>query len=151
MGTICVNWILEIVARLTGATRSHHTPPREGDVQKTKADVSLARQLLGYEPKVGIEEGLRAVGCVVKGRRRGDSGLIGPATFSASVPVFANPASRSTVKAVLAAANTHHRRREALGQAEQGVLALSTIKVSSAGTWPISKAAMTSAKASERW
>ena len=55
-----VNRILEIVAGLTGATpEPKHTPPREGDVLRTEADVSLARRLIGYEPKVDIEEGLR--------------------------------------------------------------------------------------------
>jgi nucleoside-diphosphate-sugar epimerase len=54
-----VNRILEIVARLTGATPAPvHTAVREGDVRRTEADVSLARRLIGYEPKVDIEEGL---------------------------------------------------------------------------------------------
>ena len=34
-------------------------PPRAGDVRLTEADVSLAGDLLGFEPKVTIEEGLR--------------------------------------------------------------------------------------------
>ena len=47
-----VNRILEIVAGLTGATpEPEHTPPREGDVLRTEADVSLARRLIGYEPR----------------------------------------------------------------------------------------------------
>jgi UDP-glucose 4-epimerase len=57
---ITVNRILEIVAALTGTTPEPvHTSAREGDVRRTEADVSLARRLLGYEPIVGIEEGLR--------------------------------------------------------------------------------------------
>ena len=55
-----VNRILEIIAGLTGATpEPEHTPPREGDVLRTEADVSLARRLIGYEPRVAIDEGLR--------------------------------------------------------------------------------------------
>jgi nucleoside-diphosphate-sugar epimerase len=55
-----VNRILEIVAELIGAKPEPvHTPPREGDVRKTEADVSLARRAIGYEPKIDIEEGLR--------------------------------------------------------------------------------------------
>ena len=43
-----VNRILEIVAGLTdSAPEPVHTPPREGDVRRTEADVSLARQLIG--------------------------------------------------------------------------------------------------------
>ncbi|MGH9749202.1 MAG: GDP-mannose 4,6-dehydratase [Candidatus Polarisedimenticolia bacterium] len=34
-------------------------PPQPGDVVATHADVEKARRLLGYEPKVGIEEGVR--------------------------------------------------------------------------------------------
>ena len=34
-------------------------PPQPGDVVTTHADVEKARRLLGYEPKVGIEEGIR--------------------------------------------------------------------------------------------
>ena len=36
-----------------------HDPPRKGDALHSLADVSLARQLLGYEPRVSFEEGLR--------------------------------------------------------------------------------------------
>jgi UDP-glucose 4-epimerase len=57
-----VNRILEIVAGLTGTTPDPvHAPAREGDVRRTEADVSLTRRLLGYEPQVGIEEGLGRV------------------------------------------------------------------------------------------
>jgi nucleoside-diphosphate-sugar epimerase len=34
-------------------------PPRQGDVRDSQADLTLARQLLGYEPQVSFEEGLR--------------------------------------------------------------------------------------------
>ena len=54
-----VNGVLAILADLVGATPDPvHTPPREGDVRKTDADVSLARSLIGYEPKIGMQEGL---------------------------------------------------------------------------------------------
>lgn len=36
-----------------------HEPPRVGDVRDSLADISQARRLLGYEPQVGFEEGLR--------------------------------------------------------------------------------------------
>ena len=55
-----VNRILEVVAGLTDAIpEPTHTPSREGDVRRTEADVSLARRLIGYDPKVDIAEGLR--------------------------------------------------------------------------------------------
>jgi len=34
-------------------------PPRKGDVLHSLADISLARQVLGYEPQISFEEGLR--------------------------------------------------------------------------------------------
>jgi UDP-glucuronate 4-epimerase len=34
-------------------------PPQSGDVERTYADVSKSRQLLGYEPRVPLETGLR--------------------------------------------------------------------------------------------
>jgi len=34
-------------------------PPREGDVHDSQADIYKARHLLGYEPSVAFDEGLR--------------------------------------------------------------------------------------------
>jgi UDP-glucose 4-epimerase len=36
-----------------------HAPPRTGDVRESLADISEARQRLGYEPQIDFEEGLR--------------------------------------------------------------------------------------------
>ena len=36
-----------------------YDPPRKGDVLHSLADISLARQVLGYEPQVSFEEGLK--------------------------------------------------------------------------------------------
>ena len=40
-------------------TNPLYAPPREGDVLHSQADISLAKRLLGYEPRVSFEEGLR--------------------------------------------------------------------------------------------
>lgn len=37
----------------------HHTSARPGDVERSWADIGLARQTLGYAPKVDFEQGLR--------------------------------------------------------------------------------------------
>jgi UDP-glucose 4-epimerase len=55
--------LLELIAilnRLLG-TRIEpvHAPPRVGDVRESLADITQARQRLGYEPPVDFEEGLR--------------------------------------------------------------------------------------------
>ena len=53
----------EIVALLNKIFGRQVTPrydsPRRGDVLHSQAGISLARQVLGYEPMVGFEEGLR--------------------------------------------------------------------------------------------
>ncbi len=36
-----------------------HLPPQPGDVPRTWADISRAHEVLGYHPKVPLEEGLR--------------------------------------------------------------------------------------------
>jgi nucleoside-diphosphate-sugar epimerase len=55
-----VNAILRIAAELTDAAPEPvHTAPREGDVRRTQADISLAGRLIGYRPRVDIQEGLR--------------------------------------------------------------------------------------------
>jgi UDP-glucose 4-epimerase len=55
-----VNELLQTIGELTGARpEPAHEPPREGDVQLTEADVSLAWELIRYEPRVDIREGLR--------------------------------------------------------------------------------------------
>ena len=36
-----------------------HTEPRPGDIRASQADVTAARQVLGFEAKVSFEEGLR--------------------------------------------------------------------------------------------
>jgi UDP-glucose 4-epimerase len=41
------------------AVQPRHEPPRVGDVRESLADITLARQHLGYEPAVEFEEGLR--------------------------------------------------------------------------------------------
>lgn len=36
-----------------------HDPPREGDIRDSQADITQARGVLGYDPPVDFEEGLR--------------------------------------------------------------------------------------------
>jgi nucleoside-diphosphate-sugar epimerase len=44
---------------------------RAGDVRHSQADIGLARQLLGYEPAVGFEDGLRRTIAWYRDSRRG--------------------------------------------------------------------------------
>jgi nucleoside-diphosphate-sugar epimerase len=56
-----VNDLLETLKEITGRTdiQADYQPPRAGDVLHTLADLTRARELLGYEPRTGLQEGLR--------------------------------------------------------------------------------------------
>ncbi|HTE22536.1 MAG TPA: NAD-dependent epimerase/dehydratase family protein [Candidatus Limnocylindria bacterium] len=55
-----VNEVKTLIEKYTGKQLSlEHRPPRVGDVAHTNADVSMAKELLGYEPTVRFEEGLQ--------------------------------------------------------------------------------------------
>jgi nucleoside-diphosphate-sugar epimerase len=59
-GRISLNALLDALRAITGArVAARHAPPRPGDVRDSQADISRARELLGYEPIVPFEEGLR--------------------------------------------------------------------------------------------
>jgi UDP-glucose 4-epimerase len=63
--------LLELVAEAVGVrVEPRFEPPREGDIRRSHADVRLARRLLGYEPRVGIEEGIRRTVAWFAARRR---------------------------------------------------------------------------------
>jgi len=52
--------LLEVLNRLLGTQiEPRFDPPRPGDVRESLADITQARRLLGYEPQVDFEEGLR--------------------------------------------------------------------------------------------
>ncbi len=52
--------LLDALNELLGTSvKPTHAPPRPGDIRESLADITLARQLLGYEPRVSFREGLR--------------------------------------------------------------------------------------------
>lgn len=52
---------LEIVQGLTGRTLDvRHAPREHGDARDTAADTTLARELLGFAPQTGLQQGLQA-------------------------------------------------------------------------------------------
>jgi len=55
--------LLELLAQLNGLLGLRiepiHAPPRAGDIRESLADITAARQALGYEPLLGFDEGLR--------------------------------------------------------------------------------------------
>jgi nucleoside-diphosphate-sugar epimerase len=59
-GRISLNTLFETMRQLVGAdVRPTYAEPRQGDVRDSQADISKARQVLGYEPKVSFEDGLK--------------------------------------------------------------------------------------------
>jgi UDP-glucose 4-epimerase len=57
---ITVNSILRQINKITGKDVSPiYADPRAGDIKHSQADVTLAKERLGYQAKVGFEEGLR--------------------------------------------------------------------------------------------
>lgn len=58
---ITLNQLLEELKQLTGRTEvtAEYREPRVGDVRHSLADVTIAQELLGYESKVDLREGLQ--------------------------------------------------------------------------------------------
>jgi UDP-glucose 4-epimerase len=59
-GRYTLNHTLRLLEKFAGRpSNAKYGPPREGDIRDSQADVSLARQKFGFDPRVGFEEGLR--------------------------------------------------------------------------------------------
>ena len=52
------SWSVNYLAKLIGGPR-RYLPKRPGDVLHTKADITLAKKLLGWQPKTSFEEGIK--------------------------------------------------------------------------------------------
>jgi nucleoside-diphosphate-sugar epimerase len=57
---ITLNDTLKLLEKISGKpVRAKYDPPRTGDILHSQADISLGRRVLGYNPRVAFEEGLR--------------------------------------------------------------------------------------------
>jgi UDP-glucose 4-epimerase len=57
---VTVNQIIDEINSLLGKNvKSNYTDARPGDVKHSLADISLAKEVIGYEPVVMFDEGLR--------------------------------------------------------------------------------------------
>jgi UDP-N-acetylglucosamine/UDP-N-acetyl-alpha-D-glucosaminouronate 4-epimerase len=55
-----VNEVADAIERILGKhVERRHGPPRVGDIRASWADITAARETLGWEPTVGLEDGLR--------------------------------------------------------------------------------------------
>jgi UDP-glucose 4-epimerase len=57
--TSLLSLVRQLNSLLGTAVEPMHAPQRPGDIRESLADITAARSLLGYEPKVDFEEGLR--------------------------------------------------------------------------------------------
>jgi len=57
---ISLNQLVRLLEKILGvAAKVEYQPPRSGDVRHSLADINLAKNALGYSPRVSIEDGLR--------------------------------------------------------------------------------------------
>ena len=57
---VSVNTVVNTIKELLGkAIQPTYAPPRPGDIKHSLADVSLAKKVIGYEPTVSFDEGIR--------------------------------------------------------------------------------------------
>jgi nucleoside-diphosphate-sugar epimerase len=58
---ITLNEVLKQLEKITGRKiRAKYDPPRAGEIRDSQADISLARKVLGYEPSVHFDDGLKS-------------------------------------------------------------------------------------------
>src|SRR5713226_8561313 len=58
-GRVSLNEVVRALGKITGKTlEAKYDPPRDGDIRDSQADITQAKELLGYEPQVSFEEGL---------------------------------------------------------------------------------------------
>jgi nucleoside-diphosphate-sugar epimerase len=59
-GRVSLRQVTETLAKISGNNLVvRNDPPREGDIRDSQADITQARELLGYDPRVDFEEGIR--------------------------------------------------------------------------------------------
>jgi len=57
---ITLNAVLRLLEKISGKKiHAKYDPPRSGDIRHSQADISQARRVLGYEPRIQFEEGLK--------------------------------------------------------------------------------------------
>jgi nucleoside-diphosphate-sugar epimerase len=55
-----LNQTLESLEKITGRpAKARYAPPRDGDIRDSQADIARARKVLGYNPRIEFEEGLK--------------------------------------------------------------------------------------------
>ena len=75
-----LNQTLVSLEKITGRpSNARYAPPREGDIRDSQADITRARKVLGYNPSVGVEEGMKNTWewfCVSQGATQGSTSRV---------------------------------------------------------------------------
>ncbi len=59
-GRYSLNQTLKLLEKISGKpAHPKYDPPRAGDIRDSQAEISLGRKILGYNPRVNFEDGLR--------------------------------------------------------------------------------------------
>src|ERR1700739_661405 len=58
-GRVSLNKVVKLLSKISGTQMEiKYDPPRDGDIRDSQADITQARNFLGYDPQVSFEEGL---------------------------------------------------------------------------------------------
>jgi UDP-glucose 4-epimerase len=59
-GRFTLNQTLLLLGTISGnKLEAKYEPPRDGDIRDSQADITQAREFLGYDPQISFEEGLK--------------------------------------------------------------------------------------------
>jgi nucleoside-diphosphate-sugar epimerase len=59
-GQVSINELYRMMAAAIGSDmQPRYEEARAGDVKHSRADISLARELIGYDPRVSVADGLQ--------------------------------------------------------------------------------------------
>ena len=59
-GRFTLNQTLQLLGKISGKKlEAKYEPPRDGDIRDSQADITQAREFLGYDPQISFEEGLK--------------------------------------------------------------------------------------------
>jgi UDP-glucose 4-epimerase len=65
-----LNILIQLLERVLGVESTViYAEAKSGDVRHSLADIALARRILGYSPKIMVEEGLRSTVEAMENRR----------------------------------------------------------------------------------
>jgi nucleoside-diphosphate-sugar epimerase len=87
-GRFSLNQTVTLLNKISGKSlEAKYEPGREGDIRDSQADISQAREFLGYDPPVAFEEGLRRTFDWYRATQEKAKASAEPASASTPTPV----------------------------------------------------------------